>query len=69
MYANGMLDRENENSSVVEGAWRQEGPLEQTMISLQGARGDFPNDAKCIREELENYFVTDGEVPWQYGFI
>lgn len=70
MYtANGMSDREGEGGSLIEGAWRQESTLRETMIPLQATRGDYPTDAKIIREELENYFVTDGEVPWQYGFI
>lgn len=70
MYtANGMSDREGEGGSLIEGARRQESTLRETMIPLQATRGDYPTDAKIIREELENYFVTDGEVPWQYGFI
>lgn len=36
------------------------------MIDLQRVPVNVTDRAKAIREEFENYFVTDGEIPWQY---
>lgn len=36
------------------------------MIPLRNGSDYTPVDAKGIREEFQNYFVSEGEVPWQY---
>ncbi|XP_053690751.1 uncharacterized protein LOC128739298 [Sabethes cyaneus] len=65
----GTFDTENSDGTINQGSWRNETP-EGSMIEMNRIPpSNVPNDAKRIREEFENYFVTDGEVPWQYKFI
>lgn len=39
------------------------------MIELQRMPVNISDQAKFIRQEFENYFVTDGEVPWQCNHV
>lgn len=67
----GVFDHENDNGIVTEGTWRRHFH-QGNLVNLeppQRAGRNPTNEAKAIREEFENYFVTDGEVPWQYRHI
>lgn len=64
----GTFDRENDEGAWIEGSWRRQTQGEN-LIPLQRTQTNAMNEAKLIREEFENYFVTDGEIPWQYKYI
>lgn len=63
------FDRMNTEGDIIDGDWRAEsgnnlGPFE----NFTGI-GNPTNDAKAIREEFQEYFVNEGEVPWQYKYL
>lgn len=61
----GLVDAEDEQHNVIEGHWRQEGPLDR-MDSRQPRRPSY--EAKEIRNKLALHFVHPaGEVAWQYS--
>lgn len=69
LYApHGTFDTENADGTVIEGAWRRN-TLNGNFIPLQRVPVNYTEEAKAVREEFENYFVTDGEVAWQYDHI
>lgn len=69
IYApHGTFDQENSDGTVTGGAWRRNTP-DGNMIELQRIPVNVSDQAKAVREEFENYFVTDGEIPWQYNQI
>lgn len=59
------VDHYNADGELVLGDWRD---VMGTggMIPLGNGPDYIPVDAKGIREEFQNYFVSEGEVPWQY---
>lgn len=62
----GMLDRYESDGSYIPGEWRLDIP-DRSMHAVERERFRYVgNDAKNIREEFEQYFVREGEVPWQY---
>lgn len=69
----GVFDEEHgETHSVVNGSWREEDgmPTENLLPLKKGAHQNYSIEAKSVREELKEYFLTPtGEVPWQYKYI
>lgn len=62
----GMFDRYDSDGNLIPGEWRHDMP-EGNMYDLERERFRYiGNDAKKNREEFEQYFIHDGEVPWQY---
>ena len=63
------IDREI-NGTVVEAEWRQNagnGNILANILQQGGNRSTL--EAKEIRDELCEYFNTDGQVPWQWNAI
>lgn len=56
------------NGLVSNGAWRNEQQPDGNMLSLQPINRNPSNDAKKIHQILKNYFIEEGEVPWQYNY-
>lgn len=66
----GVLDTENEDGSFVNGSWRDLEPSSNSFIPLAAGSRSFSADARKIRENLRDYFLSpDGEIPWQYRYI
>ncbi|XP_049315669.1 uncharacterized protein LOC125779122 [Bactrocera dorsalis] len=69
-YATGLVDSCTEDGNIIEGA-----RVNISIPTFESATEDISisyisNEAKTIREEFENYFMSpDGELPWQYKFI
>lgn len=61
------LDRVNAEGDIVPGDWRD--AVGNNLQPLENASGNPTKDAKSIRQEYEQYFVTEGEVPWQYKHL
>lgn len=60
----GTFDSEVEGK-VIQGSWRQ---VETPLTSLHNIRNiprRSPNNAQEVREEYANYFLTNGNLPWQ----
>lgn len=71
MYATGAdFDRENENGTITQGNWRAE-ISEEALLPLQPLQhpGRIPDDARVVRTRFMNYFMAEGEVPWQYQAV
>lgn len=68
--SSGDFDRYNENGTLIQGNWRTE-LGGNTLLPLMSRvhPGRVPEDAHTVRTRLMNYFVTDGEVPWQYQAV
>ena len=68
----GTFDRENhETGEIIPGTWRRNGISTDkfTPLAQQGSN-NYSNDAKQIRDEFREYFVSSqGEVPWQYKLM
>lgn len=64
------FDRENENGTITEGNWRAE-IQEEALLPLQPLQhpGWIPDDARAVRTQFMNYFMGEGEVPWQYQAV
>jgi len=64
----GVFDSENNDGIIVPGSWRSEqndladlGP----MFPLQRVPRRSGLDAKMVRDQFSEYFVTSGKVAWQ----
>lgn len=69
----GSLDTEN-NGTLTLGQWRTEtdtgdGATERDDRPLPNMARNISNDAKQIRLEFKEYFMNEGQVPWQYQMI
>lgn len=64
----GSFDRYDKDGGIIPGEWRQDFP-DDTMYALDKDTPYIANDAKLIREEYAEYFVNEGEVPWQYNVL
>lgn len=61
----GNIDVED-NGNIHPGSWRNDTPM-SGMQSLQRFPQNSPREAKAIREEFADYFVSSiGQVPWQW---
>lgn len=62
----GMVDEENiENGPVNFGTWRQE--IGNDLPGLTQQSGN--RSSNDVREELRDYFNTNGQVTWQWDFL
>lgn len=66
MPANSIDSEIIQNGIVVNGSWRNE---TNQLESLEPVDSDTCDSAKEIRNELMDYFLKEGQVPWQYKFI
>lgn len=57
---------DNQGKMSSPGEWRAD--QSTSMFSLESV-GDCSDDAKVIQNEFAEYFVEEGEVPWQYNYI
>lgn len=65
----GTFDQENgETGEIIHGRWRNENLTIDNLLPLtQQGSNNYSNNAREIREEYKEYFVScQGEVPWQY---
>lgn len=63
------FDREiitDESVEILPGAWRQTSDNTQHMEPVRNNNGRSAESAQSVREELNAYFIGDGEVEWQY---
>ena len=65
----GALDMENSNSVVTEGSWRHD----ITTIPFSGVpnsrKGRQPRKAEEMRDQLCDYLIGPGQVPWQWNVL
>lgn len=67
---NNMADRVIDDGSIAEGNWRQNKATLNNLWPIQHERPHgIANDAKEIRNEFEEYFMTTGSVPWQFKVL
>nr|CAI5841789.1 unnamed protein product [Callosobruchus analis] len=66
----GTFDIENvDTGEITPGSWRRDTAGDTGMISLKKVPRKAGNDAKLIREEFMNYFMSpEGSVSWQESF-
>nr|CAI5848642.1 unnamed protein product [Callosobruchus analis] len=66
----GTFDIENvDTGEIAPGSWRRDTAGDTGMISLKKVPRKAGNDAKLIREEFMNYFMSpEGSVSWQESF-
>jgi len=72
IYASeGTFDGENpDTGEVIPGSWRHEDKHENMLPLAQQGSNNYSNNAREIREEFREYFVSpQGEVPWQYKLM
>ena len=61
------FDRENTEDGTIASGFHTSN---STMENLNPRNpGNTPNDAKKVRQDFINYFVNEGQVPWQNSFI
>nr|CAH7765263.1 unnamed protein product [Callosobruchus chinensis] len=62
---NGTFDFE-ENGKIIDGAWRQANTdIMTSLLPLRNIPRKTSIDAKEIRKEFAEYFITSGNIPWQ----
>lgn len=58
-----LLRREDiDQGSMIPGVWKE---APSGFEDLQGMAQDHSNDAKRVRDNLKDYFMSSGQVPWQ----
>lgn len=62
-----LVDEYDANGHLVPGEWRQNLP-EETFYGMEQQR-EAPTSKETLRNELAQYFVHEGEVPFQYANI
>ena len=66
----GSFDVEDPDGNVIPGAWRSEVRNSQSLSGLQNIPRGAPTDAKQIRNEFRDHFMSsEGSVPWQTNMI
>lgn len=63
----GYMDHIDENGIYHEGAWNTENQNEQWEAFRCNNSRNYSNAAAEIRENFARYFVTEGEVSWQWN--
>lgn len=58
------FDRE-ENGIFLPGSWRQDTEVSTSLLPMRNVARRSALSAKDIRDEYANYFINEGEVPWQ----
>lgn len=67
---NPLVDRYGSDGTLIPGEWRNEPMRESCELMEEIATKYVPESAKQIREEFENYFMSNiGELPWQFQKI
>lgn len=61
----GSFDSENNDGSIIAGSWRSEQNELNSMLPLQKVPRKSSLEAKMIRDQFAEYFVTSGAVTWQ----
>lgn len=64
-----LVDRYDNDGKLISGDWRREEGSESSLFSLEVNRQFKTNKGKEIQEELMQYFVHEGEIPFQYASI
>lgn len=64
----GSFDHFDADGVFIPGQWRR-GTSETSLYPIETGTPYIANDAKKIREEFEQYFANEGEIPWQYRNI
>lgn len=64
----GIFDTENNDGIVVPGSWRSEQNCTKSMLPLQRVPRKSGLEAKMVRDQLAEYFVTSGTVEWQENY-
>jgi DDE superfamily endonuclease len=60
------LDQEDTTTgNITRGDWRQSN-APRGMVSLPCTRGNVGLEAKSMRDELAQYFLNEGSIPWQW---
>ena len=56
------VDQEDHlTGSLIPGTWREG----EQMLNLQSVPRRAAQEAQQVRQEYKDYFVTEGQVPWQ----
>lgn len=63
----GSVDQEN-NEQLIEGNWRSSSTELSSLIPLKPIARRTSLTAKSIRDELTDFFFTNGSVPWQLDY-
>nr|CAI5842559.1 unnamed protein product [Callosobruchus analis] len=63
----GTFDSE-ENGKFIAGTWRQECTSTESLLSLKKVPRKSPRSAQEVRNEIAEYMMNDGRVPWQNEF-
>lgn len=63
-----LVDRHTEDGTLLPGEWRSE-QTDRSFLNLQAHRSYIAPETSKIREEFSQYFVEEGEVPFQYKHI
>lgn len=60
------FDHYNENGELILGDWREE-VQNSNMAPIENAVQYEPGDGRRIRDEFQEYFIHEGDLPWQYS--
>nr|CAI5864889.1 unnamed protein product [Callosobruchus analis] len=63
----GTFDSE-ENGKFIAGTWRQECTSTESLLSLKKVPRKSPRSAQEVRNEIAEYMMNDGRVPWQNDY-
>lgn len=62
------MDQENTDTGfATQAEWRQNGPGMGGLLPQGGNRTTL--EARDVRDELCDYFNSDGQVPWQWNAV
>lgn len=53
------------DGQVIQGSWRQVDTSLSSLHNIRNIPRRSPNNAQEVREEYANYFLTNGNLPWQ----
>ncbi|KAF6212926.1 hypothetical protein GE061_009099 [Apolygus lucorum] len=65
----GFADWEDANGTLHEGQWRQEPQTDGLVSLVRNSTTNASNLAKTIREHQALYFLSNGEVEWQWQHL
>lgn len=60
----GTFDTERGDGILIGGTWRNE-PNQSSLLNVKRVPRKSPSDAKIIRNEMAEYFITNGHLAWQ----
>lgn len=63
-----LVDHYTQDGTLIPGEWRNE-QSDHCFPNLQPHRSYIANNSSAIREEFSQYFMEEGEVPFQYKHI